>query len=137
MQRSVLAILKASLSILTTALLLLGLVVVLSSARTGTSLIGAQASSIAPTPGPPSADPGALPTDTEAALWELAPGTVIVDCLPGMARLPEGIMPSRAAGWSQMHPGFFQLPHGYCADNPSATPIPIRPDSADPPGAPP
>ncbi len=95
--------------------------------------------SVAPNPstGPsatpvPDNDERGLPADVQAALAKLPAGTVIVDCSPGTRRLPEGVVPNKIAGWLNLHPGWAQLPHGYCADNLQATPIPLRDDSVDP-----
>ena len=136
MLRLILAALRwsAVLAITVATLFIVALTVVTITSHPAATSAGAQASLPDATSAPTSpADGDAIPSDVQAALASLSNGTVIVDCYPGMPRLPEGVVPSRAAGWSQLHPGFFQLPHGFCADNPAATPIPIRPDSADPP----
>jgi hypothetical protein len=77
-----------------------------------------------------------LPQHVQAQLDALPPGTRIVDCLPGVARMPEGLVVNRDPTFESWHPGFRYLADGYCADNPAATPIPIRMDSADGPSSP-
>jgi hypothetical protein len=76
----------------------------------------------------PTESPGALgptlPPDTQEQLSKQAPGTVIVPCNPNEPVLPEGTVYSMNPAWAALHPGFRYLKHGYCADNPSATPLP-------------
>lgn len=66
-----------------------------------------------------------VPADVRAQLEALPAGTVLVACSPSVSKYPEGVRPSRPAGWSYSHPGFVLLKHGYCADNPNAMPIPL------------
>lgn len=74
----------------------------------------------------PSPSPGdTLPPDVQSQLDKLSAGTVIVLCSSTSARLPEGIVPSVSGSWWAAHPAWRLLPHGYCADNPSATPEPV------------
>jgi hypothetical protein len=77
-----------------------------------------------------------LPADVQAELRSLAPGTVIVPCNSSVSVLPEGVQPDTTLGFSFAHPGFRYLSHGYCADNPNATPIPVVVPIVDgPPGS--
>jgi hypothetical protein len=64
-----------------------------------------------------------LPSDVQAELSSLPVGTVIVPCTPTHPVMP-GVRTSHTTGWVARHPGFRYLSHGYCADNPNATPIP-------------
>jgi hypothetical protein len=64
-----------------------------------------------------------LPSDVLAELSSLPVGTVIVPCTPTHPVMP-GVRTSHTTGWVARHPGFRYLSHGYCADNPNATPIP-------------
>jgi len=76
-----------------------------------------------------------LPSDVQAELRSLSPGTVIVPCNSSVSRLPEGVRPVTTLGFAFAHPGFRYLSHGYCADNPNATPIPLVVPVVDgPPG---
>ncbi len=74
-----------------------------------------------------------LPPIVEQQLSALPAGTKIVDCLPGVPRLPEGLIVNRALGFYQARPGFHELGKGYCAEDPNATPVPMRIDNADKP----
>jgi hypothetical protein len=74
----------------------------------------------------PAVSTAALPADVQDQLNHLSPGTVIVPCSPSVAVLPEGVRPLTTLGFSFGRPGFRFLLHGYCADNPSATPIPVN-----------
>lgn len=74
-----------------------------------------------------------LPPDVQIALDALSAGTIIVACSPSYAVLPEGVTPLVSLGFARLHPGFRYLPHGYCADNPTATPMPLVIPSADEP----
>lgn len=73
----------------------------------------------------PSASPEGLPSEVQAELDSLPAGTVIVPCNGAHPVLPRGIRPLRELGFEQAHPGFRYLSDGYCADNPSASPIPM------------
>jgi hypothetical protein len=66
-----------------------------------------------------------LPPDVQSQLDKLSAGTVIVPCNSASARLPEGIVPSVSGSWWAAHPAWRLLLHGYCADNPNATPEPV------------
>lgn len=66
-----------------------------------------------------------LPADVQAELAALPSGTRIVPCNSSVAVFPEDVRPAPAFGFFQMHPGFRYLSHGYCADDPSATPAPF------------
>ena len=89
-----------------------------------------------PTPSPAasgSEDQSSLPAVVQAQLDALPPGTKIVDCLPGVPRLPQNVTMNRTAGFYQQRPGFHDLALGYCADDPDATAAPMRVDSVDGP----
>jgi len=68
-----------------------------------------------------------LPPDVQAELDALPAGTVIVPCNSSEARLPEGIVPSTSLAYVALHPGWRYMLHGYCANNPTATPMPAAP----------
>jgi hypothetical protein len=85
------------------------------------SLAGAPAVTTSSSPSTTPAE--TLPPDVQAQLDALSPGTVIVPCNSSEARYPEGITP--AIGAMILHPGWRLLAHGYCADNPTATPLPV------------
>jgi hypothetical protein len=72
-----------------------------------------------PLPTPP------LPPDVQAQLAALGPGYEIVGCSPSEPRYEVGNEPRFNPGWFTLHPAWRVLHHGYCADNPSATPIPV------------
>jgi hypothetical protein len=76
-----------------------------------------------------------LPPDTRAVLDSLPDGTILVACNSSVSKYPEGVRPHRPLGFEQARPGFAILPHGYCVDNPKATPIPIDIPFIDQPGA--
>jgi len=67
--------------------------------------------------------PGAPPSDVLAELSSLPVGYVIVPCTSTQA--VTGVRTEHTAGWVARHPAFRYLSHGYCADNPNATPIPM------------
>jgi hypothetical protein len=67
----------------------------------------------------------AVPADVQAELSRLPVGTVIVPCNSSRAVLDDDARPSRPLGFYDFHPGWVDLSHGYCADNPSATPRPL------------
>ena len=111
--------------------ILVALIIAMRPAATTTLAQAAPAGT--PQPAQQSDEPAAgVPSDVQSELARLPKGTVIVDCMPGVPLMPEGITPSRAAGWFQLHPGFRQLSHGYCVDNPSAVVTEIREDRVDP-----
>lgn len=95
----------------------LGTLVMACSVSSGTS------ASVSPAATPGASDSADIPADVQAQLAELPPGTVIVPCTDAHPKLPEGLNISRAPDFYQQHPGFEELLHGYCADNPNATPI--------------
>ncbi len=76
-----------------------------------------------------------LPSEVSAALSRLPPGTVIVPCTAAHPTL-SGVHIERQLGFALREPGFYMLPDGYCADDPSATPQPlIAPVLDGPPGS--
>lgn len=98
----------------------------LSGDRGARSLIGAAPSTepnLAPTAEATFAASD-VPADTLNQLAKAAPGTIIIPCSPSQPVRPDGAYYSINPGWFDHHPGFLQLKHGYCADNPSATPLP-------------
>jgi hypothetical protein len=48
-------------------------------------------------------------------LKALGPGSQLVECGPGVARLPPGLTPSRGMSFMRAHPGFAVLSDGHCA----------------------
>ena len=87
--------------------------------------VGATASSAAsPVPSTARTAESGVPADTLAQLAKAPPGTVIVPCSPSEPVRPDGSMYSTNPVWAAHHPAFRQLAHGYCADDPSATPLP-------------
>ncbi len=105
-----------------------------ASSTNGSGTVGIAAAatpSASPTSTPPAASSSPvdqLPADVQAQLKALSPGTVIVPCNSSEARLPEGIDTTVSLGFIARHPGWRFLLHGYCADNPSATPLPPPPN---------
>lgn len=73
-----------------------------------------------------------IPPDVQLQLQAMPPGTVIVPCNPSVSVLPEGVRPDTPTGFAEAHPGFRYLSHGYCADDPNATPIPMDLPLVDP-----
>ena len=101
----------------------------------GPSQVAATAASsegTSPTPASAASSAG-LPADVQAELRSLSPGTVIVPCNSSVAVLPDSVLPDLPLGFPQAHPGFRYLSHGYCADNPNATPMPIVVPNVDGP----
>jgi hypothetical protein len=66
----------------------------------------------------------ALPSDVQAELSSLPVGYVIVPCTAAHPVMP-GVRTSHTSGWAARHPSFRYLSHGYCAENPNATPMPV------------
>ena len=99
---------------------LFGALLVLPRGLTSALAAGATAAPVV------TASPAAsIPPDVQQQLNAMPPGTVIVACNPSIAVLPEGVRPFTPTGFAEAHPGFSYLSHGYCADNPNATPLPI------------
>src|SRR5258705_13968833 len=90
----------------------------------GADLNLAVSATLSPTSGPTPAPATTLPPDTQEQLSKQAPETVIVACTVDQPVLPDGTRYSVNGAWAALHPGFRFLKHGYCADNPSATPLP-------------
>jgi hypothetical protein len=65
-----------------------------------------------------------IPADTLEQLAKAPPGVAIVPCSSSEPIRPDGSMYSTNPVWAAQHPAFRQLAHGYCADDPSATPLP-------------
>ena len=87
------------------------------------------------TPPASSGSVASLPSEVSAALSRLPPGTVIVPCTAAHPTLP-GVHIERQLGFALREPGFYVLPDGYCANDPSATPLPsIAPVLDGPPGS--
>jgi hypothetical protein len=101
----------------------------LAGGMSAASLSGSAPSTVdnvTPTPGA-TFGPSDVPPDTLAQLANQAPGTIIVPCSSTQPVLPDGANYSINPFWFARHPGFRYLKHGYCADNPSATPLPSGP----------
>ena len=82
------------------------------------------------TPLPSRLDVPLSPNDV-LELRALGPDAYIIECLPGVERLPAGVHPSKPLGWPQTHPGYHILADGRCALDPDATPIPLSPAPVD------
>lgn len=76
---------------------------------------------------------GPLTQPASEQLQALPPDTTVVDCAPGLAKLPAGARTSQIAGYHELKPGRYLLVDGHCAFSPSATSEPLREDNADGP----
>jgi hypothetical protein len=61
----------------------------------------------------------------------MGPSVEVVECAPGVAKLPAGITPSRGLGFAQTHPGFQVLSDGHCVMDVTIRGSVIKPESAE------
>lgn len=50
----------------------------------------------------------------------MPPGSTVVECAPGVPKLPAGVTPSRSMVFVMTHPGFAVLADGHCVYDTSA-----------------
>jgi hypothetical protein len=56
-----------------------------------------------------------LSAEASAQMKALGPSVHVVECAPGLSKLPAGLRPSRPLGFAATHPGFVVLSDGHCA----------------------
>jgi hypothetical protein len=94
------------------------LVVLVGPVLSGTGLSGA-------TPGGPLSD------SAQSELAGMPIGSKVISCSPDFDKFPVGTRTSRIAGFDQIRAGLRVLSDGHCAQDPNATPAPLREDYVD------
>lgn len=56
-----------------------------------------------------------LSAEASVEMKALGPSVQVVECAPGLSKLPAGVVPSRPLGFAATHPGFVVLSDGHCA----------------------
>ena len=72
-----------------------------------------------------------LPSAVREELASIAPGAYVIQCSPGVNKLPDGITVNRPLAWPRTHPGYLVLSDGHCAFDPSAMGVPISPEPVE------
>ncbi|MES2210336.1 MAG: hypothetical protein V4515_09140 [Chloroflexota bacterium] len=73
-----------------------------------------------------------LSVDAAKQMEGLPSTTQVVECAPGLAKLPAGFIPSRSAGFVASHPGFGVLSDGHCVMDTSRPGKVVEPHNLDP-----